>query len=84
MERPCQAVGSTDVVFPFCFFLGELRPRSVPAGAAHRKVVWPERRGAGKGAPVCGAAKRTLAGEHRSGMAIQLRWAVLAGTGSRW
>jgi hypothetical protein len=30
-------------------------------------MVWPERRGAGKGAPVLGAAKRTLAGEHRSG-----------------
>src|SRR5262249_24553573 len=35
-------------------------PVAVPIG--------PERRGAGKGAPVFGAAKRTLAGEHRSGI----------------
>jgi hypothetical protein len=28
----------------------------------------PERRGAGKGAPAFGAAKRTLDGEHRSGI----------------
>jgi hypothetical protein len=32
----------------------------------------PERRGAGKGAPGSGAAKRTLAGEHRSGIAANL------------
>jgi hypothetical protein len=35
-------------------------------------MVWPERRGAGKGAPVLGAAKRTLAGEHRSGIQANL------------
>ena len=40
----------------------------VPVGAARRICRPPERRGAGKGAPVLGAAKRTLAGEHRSGM----------------
>jgi hypothetical protein len=44
--------------------LGEDRD---PAGAAHRKFGLPERSGAGKGAPLFGAAKRTLAGEHRSG-----------------
>ena len=38
-----------------------------PAGAAHRKFGLPERSGAGKGAPLFGAAKRTLAVEHRSG-----------------
>jgi len=32
-------------------------------------MAWPERRAAGKGAPVFGAAKRTLAGEHRFGIA---------------
>jgi hypothetical protein len=31
-------------------------------------TVWPERRGAVKGAPQFGAAKRTLDGEHRSGI----------------
>jgi hypothetical protein len=30
--------------------------------------VWPERRGGVKGAPVFGAATRTLDGEHRSGI----------------
>ena len=35
----------------------------------------PERRTAGKGAPVFGAAERTLAGEHRSGI-----WII----GGRW
>jgi hypothetical protein len=38
-------------------------------------VAWistPERRTAGKGAPVLGAAERTLAGEHRSGIAADL------------
>ena len=30
--------------------------------------VWPERSGAVKGAPQFGAAKRTLDGEHRSGI----------------
>jgi len=30
-------------------------------------VTWPERRAAVKGAPLFGAAKRTLDGEHRSG-----------------
>ena len=48
--------------------------------AAHRMVVWPERRGAGKGAPVFGAAQRTLACEHRSGISVQPRWAALAGS----
>jgi hypothetical protein len=31
-------------------------------------MVWPERRGGVKGAPVFGAAKRTLDVEHRSGI----------------
>jgi len=31
-------------------------------------ATWPERRGAVKGAPQLGAAKRTLDGEHRSGI----------------
>ena len=31
-------------------------------------IVWPERRGAVKGAPQFGAAKRTLDGEHRFGV----------------
>src|SRR6185503_13042482 len=31
-------------------------------------TVWPERRGAVKGAPQFGAAKRPLDGEHRSGI----------------
>ena len=30
-------------------------------------TIWPERRTAVKGAPLFGAAKRTLDGEHRSG-----------------
>jgi hypothetical protein len=40
-----------------------------PAGAARRwRLVSPERRTGGKGAPAFGAAERTLAGEHRSGI----------------
>jgi len=31
-------------------------------------IIWPERRAAVKGAPSLGAAKRTLDGEHRSGI----------------
>jgi len=44
------------------------RSADVPAGAARRNYRRPERRGAGKGGPDVGAAKRTLAGEHRSGI----------------
>ena len=47
-------------------------------------MLWPERRAAGKGAPVLGAAKRTLAGEHRSGIAIWLRWAGSGGNTFLW
>ncbi|HVW07608.1 MAG TPA: hypothetical protein VHC90_03450, partial [Bryobacteraceae bacterium] len=32
------------------------RPSSVPAGAAHRGILLPERRGAVQGAPLFGAA----------------------------
>ena len=42
-------------------------PFSVPAGAARRKRSGPERSAAVKGAPLFGAAKRTLDCEHRSG-----------------
>jgi hypothetical protein len=63
----------------FWFFLGEGSPCD-PAGAAHRIVISPERRAAGKGAPGFGAAKRTLADEHRSGIPVRLRWAALAGS----
>jgi len=45
----------------------ESRLDRVPAGAARRDRGWLERRAAGKGAPVFGAAERTLAGEHRCG-----------------
>jgi hypothetical protein len=41
---------------------------SVPAGAARRNHLQPERRAAVKGALLLGAAKRTLDGEHRSGI----------------
>ena len=51
----------------------------VPVGTARRICRPPERRGAGKGAPVLGAAKRTLAGEHRSGMPFKWRWAAERG-----
>jgi hypothetical protein len=47
----------------------------------------PERRGAGKGAPAFGAAKRTLAGEHRSGTPQKRRRAAERGhdpCDSRW
>jgi len=63
------------------FLLLKLRG-SVPAGAAHRMILRPERRTAGKGA-LC-AAKRTLACEHRSGIHQELRWAAQGGTRSCW
>jgi len=48
--------------------LNRNRSADVPAGAARRQYRRPERRGTGKGAPDLGAAQRTLAGEHRSGI----------------
>jgi hypothetical protein len=44
------------------------RASSVPSEPPVAITVWPERRGAVKGAPQFGAAKRTLDGEHRSGI----------------
>jgi hypothetical protein len=47
------------------------------------KASGPERRGDGKGAPVLGAAKRTLAVEHRPGIEPTSTGGD-AGTRSRW
>ena len=71
MERPCQASGAG-----VCFLVFTRSASHVPAGAAHRELAWPERRGAGKGAPLVGAAQRTLACEHRSGTWHEIRWAA--------
>jgi len=46
-------------------------------------ATWPERRAAVKGAPQFGAAKRTLDGEHRSGIGTASTGGG-AGTCSRW
>jgi hypothetical protein len=45
---------------------------------------WPERRTDGKGAPGFGAAQRTLAVEHRSGMFQNVSTGGTAGTRSCW
>jgi hypothetical protein len=80
MERPVKPPTGSDG-FCFCFQAGFppqegsrpfvsltcTGPRSVPAGAARRDISRPERRAVVKGAPVFGAAKRTLDCEHRSG-----------------
>ena len=47
---------------------GSARCRVFPPEPPVAMRVWPERRGAVKGAPLFGAAKRTLDGEHRSGI----------------
>jgi hypothetical protein len=39
----------------------------IPPEPPVAESITPQRRAAGKGAPVLGAAKRTLAGEHRYG-----------------
>jgi hypothetical protein len=54
----------------------------VPAGAARRDCFSLERRAAGKSAPLSGAAQRTLAGEHRSGIGLLSGRAVSVGTRS--
>ena len=50
----------------FCFAWA--RRRVFPPEPPVAITVRPERRGAVKGAPLFGAAKRTLDGEHRSGI----------------
>src|SRR3954469_6782485 len=77
MERPCQACCGLTV---FCFRPAFRPTGGTPAvvfGAGRRVfppeppvaiTVWPERRGDVKGAPLFGAAKRTLDVEHRSGI----------------
>jgi len=77
MERPCQPpAGLTGFKFrPVCpldggkpaFFIVAGR-RVFPPEPPVAIMVWPERRGGVKGAPVFGAAKRTLDVEHRSGI----------------
>ena len=77
MERPCQALtGLTGLFFRPAFLrrreAGLLFLRaSVKCSRRSRPSQdqsGPERRGAVKGAPLFGAAKRTLDGEHRSGI----------------
>jgi hypothetical protein len=64
MERPVNPFLRTGVL-AFGFRRGSC---NVPAGAARRDTIWPERRAAVEGAPLFGAAKRTLDCEHRSGI----------------
>jgi hypothetical protein len=67
MERPCQAPRFDGVLFRPAFVFGAGR-RVFPPEPPVAITVWPERRGDVKGAPVFGAAKRTLDVEHRSGI----------------
>src|SRR5437764_14546486 len=77
MERPCQAPRFDGVLLRPAFrptggtpaFGFRAGRRVFPPEPPAAITVWPERRGDVKGAPVFGAAKRTLDVEHRSGPA---------------
>ena len=77
LEIGAPRYGQVVVCVKFCKSAGPARPRSrprvIPPEPPVADCALPERRAVRKGAPGFGAAERTLAREHRSGIGLQLR-----------